>query len=229
MYVGNFTKHKEMAKELRRKGHTYSEISKIIKLKIPKSTFSLWCKDVVLPSSYTQKLKELNHQALTKGQKMACLSNKRKQEQILKNLETQNKGILKYLKNKYILKIILSMLYLGEGSKWKSHRGLVLGSSDPLIIQIYLRLLKLCYNLHPKDLHCRVSLRADQNLLALEKFWSKVTSIPLKNFYKTKADPRTIGKPTLKSEYKGVCVILGGGTRIQLELEIISKILHMGM
>jgi hypothetical protein len=38
----------------------------------------------------------------------------------------------------------------------------------------------------------------------LEKFWQKITGIPKNLFYKTRIDPRTIGKPTLKIDYKGV-------------------------
>jgi len=125
--------------------------------------------------------------------------------------------------------MLLAFLYLGEGSKWSGHSGLMLGSSDNNIIKLYLHLLKKCYSLDAGKLKCRISYRADQNINLLEKYWSKVTGIPIKNFYKTKPDPRTVGKPTKNKDYKGVCVIMGGGTAIQLELEAIPKIILVGV
>ncbi|OGI82361.1 hypothetical protein A3G53_01240 [Candidatus Nomurabacteria bacterium RIFCSPLOWO2_12_FULL_44_11] len=133
------------------------------------------------------------------------------------------------IKDILVLKMILSVLYLGEGTKWKGHSGMVLGSSDPNIILLYIKLLEICYGINHKKLKCRVSYRADQNLKSLERYWSKITGIPLSNFYKTKFDPRTIGKPTKNKKYRGVCVIMGAGSHIQLELEAIPKLILMGL
>ena len=41
----------------------------------------------------------------------------------------------------------------------------------------------------------------------MEKFWSKITGIPPKQFYHAQVDKRSIGKITNKKEYKGVCRI----------------------
>ena len=125
--------------------------------------------------------------------------------------------------------MLLAFLYLGEGSKWHSHKGLTLGSSSENIILLYIKLLNVCYKIDPKNLKCRVSYRADQNINKLERYWSRATSIPLKNFYKTIPDPRTIGKPTKKKSYKGVCVVMTGHTDIQLELEMIPEIILKGL
>lgn len=182
-----------------------------------------------MPLWYQNKVDELNCFNLSKGQKMAWVSNQRKQQMIIKNLLEKNQCLVEKVKDNSIIKMLLAMLYLGEGCKWKSHKGMILGSSDPNIIQLYLQLLHLCYGLKPEQMKCRVSYRADQNIRLLETYWSKITGIPLNNFYKTKADPRTIGKPTKKKDYKGVCVINGGGTAIQRELEIIPNIILRGI
>ena len=71
------------------------------------------------------------------------------------------------IKDILVLKMILSVLYLGEGTKWKGHSGMVLGSSDPNIILLYIKLLEICYGINHKKLKCRVSYRADQNLKSL--------------------------------------------------------------
>jgi len=217
-------KVKEQARSLRSQGKTYSEILKVIKLDIPKSTISGWCSNIELPQWYQNKIDELNKSSLTKAQKMSLVANNAKRERIISEIVKEAKIITKSLKDKNMLKVILAILYLGEGSKWKSHRGLSLGSSDPTIIKLYISLLRLCYGISVKSLRCRISYRADQSINDLQKFWSHVTSIHAKNFYKTIPDPRTVGKPTRKKDYKGVCVITCAGTHIQLELQAIPDL-----
>jgi hypothetical protein len=216
-------------RKLRSKGKTYSEIVRKLKLTIPKSTLSNWCSDVNLPLWYKTKIERLNSKNFSKAQKMAWASNKAKREKLLSNLVANNLCLVRKVNDKDVLKMLLAMLHLGEGAKWKSHRGLMLGSSDPDIIRLYIKLLNLCYGVEPKKLKCRVSYRADQNLKSLQRYWSQVTGVPVKSFYKTKPDPRTIGKPTLRKDYKGVCVVTCGGTDVQLELEAIPKIILEGL
>ena len=212
-------------KKLRSKGKTYAEITKVLNIHVPKSTLSCWCEKVKLPVWYEKKIKDLNLKNFRRCQQLSLVSNRIKREKIISDIEEANGCLKSYLNDKNILRMILSVLYLGEGSKWKSHSGLMLGSSEPVIILLYLKLLKVCYEIQPKQLKCRISYRADQNIKILEGYWSKVTGISLKNFYKTKPDPRTIGKKTKKLDYKGVCVIMGGSSTIQLELEMIPKII----
>lgn len=217
------------AQKLRAEGKTYSEIMRALKVELPKSTMSHWCNKVRLPGWYQAKVDKLNKQNLTMGQKMARVSNRIKREKFLQSLLDKNKHIVDKVKDGNVLRALLSILYLGEGGKWKSHSGLILGSSDPLIIKLYLKLLELCYGIKSETLKCRISYRADQNLDQLQRYWSKEICIPLKNFYKTIPDPRTIGKPTKKKGYKGVCVISGGSSTIQLELEKIPELILKGL
>ena len=216
-------------RSLRSEGKTYSEIKKLLSAKIPKSTLSTWCFDVELPVWYKEKIGHLNNQNLNKAQKMAWISNKLKQEKRLESLRNTNLHMIEKIKDKNILKMLLAMLYLGEGAKWQSHRGLQLGSSYPLIVKLYLRLLYLCYGITINEVRARISYRADQNLSDLKKFWSRETLIPLKNFYNSIPDPRTKGKITKHKKYKGVCSISCKSTDIQLELSIIPEILFKGM
>ena len=215
---------RKKATALRRKGYTYSEIQKILRTDIPKSTLSYWCKDVQLPKEYEERISKIVANGAERGRKIAVAVNRVRREKYLKALEKRNLYLLRKL-DKDVLKIALAMLYLGEGSKWQGRRGLCLGSSDPNIIDLYLKSLRACYNINEDKLRCRVGHRADQELNNLQKFWSKITKIPLKYFYRTKPDPRTIGKRTKREDYKGVCVVYYGSTEIQLELEIIANLI----
>lgn len=216
---------KSAARKLRSLGKTYSEINKELKIKVAKSTLSGWCAGVKLPASYEEKVQKINKNNFSVVQKLGAEARLIKKIKLLKEIEIKNKSLTPFLKNKNVLKAVLAMLHLGEGAKWKSHRGLMLGSSDPDIIRLYIKLLKICYGKKNIDMCCRVSYRADQDIELLEEYWRKITSIPKGNFYKTKPDPRTVGKPTKNKDYKGVCVITSAGTEIQLELESIAKII----
>lgn len=221
MIKANF---RDRARELRSQGKTYTEIQKLLNISIPKSTLSNWCDGVALPDWYNEKIRELHYKSFTKAQAMAWASMRRKREFFLDQIKEEAKKIIEKL-DLANLKIVLAMLYLGEGAKWQGHSGLLLGSSDPKIILLYILLLEKCYKIDLRRLKCRVSYRTDQNIRELERYWSDITGIPKGNFYKTKADPRTKGEKTKNKDYRGVCVITCAGSHIQLELEEIAKIL----
>lgn len=214
---------KPKAVRLRKAGKTYGEIKKILGEPISKSTLSHWLRDLVLTETQQKKLERKVALKIKKSQVKAWAVSKKKRKEYLQSLVTRNKYLLPLIRQQDIARIALAMLYLGEGAKWPSHPGLHLGSSDPEIIRIYIKLLWKCYGVSGEDLRARISYRADQNLSKLTAFWSRITNIPKNHFYKTKSDPRTIGKKTIKKSYKGVCQITCAGTEIQLQLDIIAR------
>lgn len=220
-------KVKNRVLKLREEGKTYLEIQRKIKTSIPKSTLSYWCHDIPLPLGYQRRIQDYNKFNLKKARKTALAVIKAKREKFLKDLWERNLYLLGKI-DKDVQKIILSILYYCEGAKWKGHSGLQLGSSDPELIKFYLELLRKYYHIDQDKLRCRVNYRADQNINKLQAFWSKITKVPLNHFFKTKPDPRSIGKKTKKKDYKGVCTVSYGNTKIQLELETIARLLFKG-
>ncbi len=214
---------KERAKKLRAEGKTYSEIKKLLNSDIPKSTLSYWCKDIPLSLSYQEKIDEKIKKGGMKGRAIALLVNKQKREEYLTKIKRKAEKLTPLLKDVRIAKIALAMLYLGEGGKWKSHRGLLLGSSDPDIVKIYIMLLERCYGIDKRQLKARISYRSDQDIKKLTRFWVEALEISPHQFYKTKPDPRTTGDRTRNEKYKGVCTIYCAGTHIQLELDNIAR------
>ncbi|MFA4999140.1 MAG: hypothetical protein WC519_00110 [Parcubacteria group bacterium] len=212
--------------KLRSRGKTFSEIRKIVGKDIPKSTLSYWCKNVKLPIFYKKKVKKLNQLSSTAGRERARLNRENRRNTFLKNSATSANKYLKQFGSKTeFLKLLLSILYLGEGAKWSGHKGLMLGSSDPRIMNLYIDLLDKCYGIKRNRIKLRVSYRADQDINHLEKYWSKTLGISKDNFYKTKPDPRTAGKISKTPSYKGVCVANCAGVDIQLELDQMVNIL----
>ncbi len=221
----SYITYKTQTIALRRQGKTYTEIQETLGVKIPKSTLSDWCCNVEMPKWYAAKIESLNASSLSKALKSAQASRMLNRDRLARRFTSENLNFLSAVNDDYFYKVALAFLHLGEGAKLKSHRGLMLGSSSPHIIQLYLYLLEKCYGIDPATLKVRVCYRADQNIRELETFWSKVTSIPLRNFYKTKPDARTVGKLTKDGNYKGVCVIMGRGVEIQQELELIPGLM----
>jgi len=220
----NKEKLRKKATILRRRGKTFSEIKQELNILIPKSTLSYWCQKVKLPRWYIPKIKKLNERNLSKAQKIAWRVNKEKREKFLREIDQKNRHLINLLNNKDVSKISLAMLYLAEGSK-TTKGSLMFGNSDPLIIRLFMGFLRQCYRVDEKKLRCTLQCRADQNIKKLEKFWSKITKIPLSQFYKARIDPRTIGKPSRKPDYKGVCRIDYFSANTDLELKRIAKII----
>lgn len=221
-------KLKEKVIKLRKRGKTYLEIQSTFKKSIPKSTLSYWCRNIPLPLNYQRKIQAYNKFNLEKARKIALAVNKLKREKYLKSIVDRNKHFKNILKDRGVAKVVLAILYLGEGSKNPKRGSLAFGSSDPFIISLFLYLLRYCYNINENKIRCTLQCRADQNIKKLETFWSKITKIPLTKFYKAQIDPRTINRPSKKLDYKGVCRIDCFSADILLDLLQIPKIIFKG-
>jgi hypothetical protein len=223
----NRLKLKEKVKKFRKKGKTYSEIQKSLGIAIPKSTLSYWCSNIKLPKEYQDRIQKIILKNAHKGRATALIVNRIKREKYLKSVADRNKHLARLLENKDIAKIALAMLYLGEGSK-KQRGFMTFANSDPFIISLFLSSLRYCYNIDESKFRCTLMCRADHKIKKLEKFWSQVTKIPLSQFYKARSDARTIGKPSKKPDYKGVCCIDYFSADLFIELMQIPGIIYKG-
>ena len=212
---------------LRKQGKTYSEIRKIVD--ISNGTLSYWSHKIILSSKARARLKNTQSRHLIKARLAGAITLKNRQKEYLDDLKKRVTSTISKSVTLEMLRVALAFLHLGEGAKWKSHRGLQLGSSDPLILQLYIKLLIVCYNIDRNRFHYYICYRADQDLVKLKKYWSSVLKIPMRNFYDSRPDPRTIGKKTLKKDYKGVCIVSHAGSAIQQELEQIPEIIYKGL
>ncbi len=214
---------KQFAKNLRREGKTFGEIQQCLKMRIPKSTLSEWCKGIALPAEYAGRLLKINYLNLRKGRERARQKAAEKKLQITTHYQKRSRSLITKV-NKDIAKLLLAVLYLGEGTK--RYGSLMLGSADVGIIQLFLKLLAQCYGITKDMIRCRISYRVDQDIDALQQYWMHVLQLPKKQFYKTIPDPRTTGHITKKLNYKGVCVVyVVKSTNIHKELEVIADLL----
>jgi len=215
---------------LRKSGKTYGEIIKLIGENIPKSTLSDWCSKIYLTSNEKQIIDKKIKENCKKGMEIARIINKRRRGEYLKSIIDRNQHLSKILDDVNVAKVTLSILYLGEGSKNIKRSSLCFGNSDPFVIDLFLNLIRKCYKVDEKKFRCTILCRADQDIINLEKFWQKVTKIAKSQFYRTRVDSRTIGKPSKNLNYKGVCRIDYFSADIFLDLMQIPKTIHkMGL
>lgn len=210
---------------LRKSGLTYTEIQQKMNMAIPKPSLTYICKDVVMSDKQKDRIKQLVASRGAIGRQAAILANKRIFAEKILGYQTQNKHLAKLVGDRDIQLMILATLYLGEGSKWHGSRTPKLVSTDPNIILLYMNLIYLCYGVTRDKFWARIQCRADQDQTELLSYWSKITGISKTKFYPCYVDKRTIGKPTRKVGYKGVCAVGSAGTHIQLELAEISSII----
>ncbi len=220
---------RQRAITLRAKGLSYSLIQNKLGVKIPKSTFSYWCRNVQLPASYWERLEAGNIKHLALARLLSRKMQAKKRKAYLDTFFEKNLPLGTYLQNEDVAKIILTILYLGEGSKTLGRGSVVFGNSDPATIKLFLKLLRGCYSVDESKFRCTVQYRADQDTKALNTFWSKTTLIPLKQFYAPRIDARSRGKKTTKKDYKGVCRVDYFKAEVLIDLLSSIKVLTQGL
>ena len=211
-------------KSLRAKGMTYSQIKSHLNIALPKSTLSYWCRGITKTAQYYENLANIIGVNLKKSRELAVKAKNKKQQEYYRSIYNINKNISDLLDDKKVAKLILSVLYLAEGTK-KQRASLTFGNSDSGVIRLFLDLLRKSYPIDESKFRCTIQCRADQNIKKLEKFWSVQTHIPLSRFYNARIDRRTIGKTSRNRNYLGVCRLDYFSAHIFHELEIINKIL----
>ena len=218
-------KTRRRAVKLRERGYSLSEISDAIN--IPKNTIQGWVKNTRLSKSQIARLKKKEIKCGRKGLKKALQVNKDKvfrwKEEVRKRTEKFERV---FDKKSDIAKLLCGVLYLCEGAKYPSTRQLNFGSADPRMIKIFLELVRKNFFIDEKKFRCRIMHRYDQDGKGLSRYWSKVTDIPLSQFYRSYKDERTKGRATKKKGYKGICAVQYLSTDLQYELQLIGESIY---
>lgn len=177
---------KEQAEKLRLKGVSYGQISK--KLKIPKSTLSLWLKDIPLSPEDKQRLYTKQVQMITSGNHSQKQRREKEVSIIVKNAELEIKKPI----TEEAYRLFGSALYWAEGSKTKMFQ---MTNSDPYLILFWVKWVEKIFKVPPYKLTARLNIYPQQSEKQIKKFWSDLTGIPVKKFGKSYVKP-------LSSNYK---------------------------
>ncbi len=166
---------RKRAVELRGKGLTYPEIGKI--LGVGRGTLSYWLRSI----SYTPCQETLNRRresSIRNGLKLR----QRKIERVAKIKEEAKREInaLSY----EALKLLGTMAYWCEGSK--SNDSLVkFTNSEETLIELMMKWFRLVKKVPEGKFRIHVRVHPDEDVDKIRRHWSKVTSVPLSQFYKT--------------------------------------------
>jgi transcriptional regulator with XRE-family HTH domain len=122
-------------------------------------------------------------------------------------------------------KAILSMLYWAEGAKSGS-KLVNFANTDPLLIKLFVRLFRDCYQLDETKFRLRLHLHKYHNEHDAKEFWSTLTQIPIDKIGKIywKKEPNS-GK-RYRQNFKGICFLRYNS--VELQRQIIAHYLALG-
>ncbi|MDP2741458.1 MAG: hypothetical protein Q8O66_02110 [bacterium] len=174
-------KNKNLAIKLRKRGKSYNQIVKI--LGTPKSTLSLWLRDIKMSPDVRKKfwndVKERQVKNITEfNKKLAEKARKRAQE-----IQENAAKTIGFLSKKDLL-LIGTALYWGEGFK-KTRWVLAFSNSDPLMIKIIMRFFRETCNIPEEKMKATVQTHPNVTPKKAVDYWSKITGIPKNQFQKT--------------------------------------------
>ena len=165
---------------MRHKGESYNEIVK--KLGVSKGTLSYWFKG----SKESQRIKSKNiSQAKLVWARNISLFNKRRSGEARANwmkLQVDASKLVHWLSRNDLL-LVGTSLYWAEGYK-KGNWSVVFSNSDPQMHQLMIRFFREICGVPVNKLRGQVQIYQNIKPREAVRYWSRVTSIPAKQFIK---------------------------------------------
>lgn len=185
--------------KLRERGYSLNEI--VEKIKVAKSSVSVWVRNVFLSSVARKRLLT----KIKRGQLIAAEQKRKKNFNVLKKYHAEALLHLADIRlDKNLSKIICSLIYWCEGAK-SYYYGVNFINSDPRLVKIFLLLLRKSFNLDEEKFRICVHLHNYHNMNRQIDFWSKITKISKKQFIKPFLKSNT-GK-IIRKNYQGCIAI----------------------
>ncbi len=206
------TKEKSKARELRKQGYSINEIYK--KLKVGKSSVSLWVRDIELSLKQKQELSSRGHkkEAIEKRRITRLTRENARRQKIIDHASKE----IRHISKKELFLIGIG-LYWAEGSK--SNRGVVaFSNSDPLLIQIMMRFFQEICAVPTQKFRGHIHLHPHLNKTRAEKYWHQISVIPLKQFFKTSQQHNKASKNKKDSLPNGTFTINVCSTELFLKI-----------
>lgn len=166
---------KSKAIKMRREGASYSQIKE--KLKVSKSSLSLWLYDMPLPEKRLRELRDWNAVRIERFRD--TMRHKRESRWMeVRKRAAKDIGTL----NKREMLIAGLFLYWGEGTK-TSEANTSLSNTDPAMIKFFIQWLELL-GVPKNRLRVYVHLYSDMDVQKELRYWSKTLGLPLSSFRK---------------------------------------------
>ncbi len=174
------TKEREKARALRRKGQSVRAIAK--EINCSKSSVSVWVRDITLTPGQIEKLKFAQDRARAKAANHPN-SSRLRWARIRQEASNNAKKEIPKRSSLEDLKLIGASLYWAEGymASWRSF---VFANSDPTMIKLMKRFLVEICNVPTKKFRGRVNIHPHLDINSAQKYWTKVSQIPLRQFHR---------------------------------------------
>jgi transcriptional regulator with XRE-family HTH domain len=174
------TKEKEKAQAMRVTGFSIKEIAE--KLKVSKSTVSMWCRDIVLSEEAIQKITKASEAKSTLGILRYTESLRLQRQKNVVSDYQKGATSLGKLSERDVFCVGLG-LYWGEGYK-RGSQEFGFTNSDASMIIFYIKWLKIVFGVSQEDLILRISVNElhKKRIKDIEKYWVNKTKIPISQF-----------------------------------------------
>jgi len=176
------SEERNSAVKLRQEGYSIKDIAN--KLRLSKSTVSVWCRGIELSQVQIQRL----HDSMVKGSYVGRIKGSKIQhEKRMMRIEEAEKWSANKISKLSERDLLLALigLYWGEGSK--KNRVLFINNSDPVMIKFIIKGFKKLFNIDNNRFILAVGLNVvhRQREKEIINYWSKITGMPLTQFRKT--------------------------------------------
>ena len=171
---------KLQARDLRKKGLSVKEIQK--RLKVSKSSVSLWVRDIKLTKKQLKKLYLNSRTGALKGSIIAAMNKIRAREELTRKLLKEGMKEIGTLskRDKFITGVAM---YFAEGSK--GDKNVSFSNTDPKAIKFMVDWFRNFCKVPEKKFRASLYLHDNLNERRAKQFWSKLTKIPLDQFRKS--------------------------------------------
>jgi len=172
---------KEQAIQLRKKGLTYNQIS--LKLDVAKSTLSSWFRTL----DFNEKIKKENYSKAQEqwSENITKYNIKRAIAIKEKNLinQTKESTTIKPI-SKQQLKLLGTALYWAEGYK-RTRWNIIFCNSDPQMINLMMKFFRTICDISLDKIKGQVQIHPNIEELKAQRYWSKISRIPIGQFRKS--------------------------------------------
>jgi hypothetical protein len=203
---------KSEAIRLRKSGYSIKEVAE--KLRIAKSTSSVWLSNIKLNKLAQERLKKRKILGQYKSTQIA----KEKRTRLIESYNNNAKGIISKIdvdKNLYLL--LGSIMFWAEGGKNLSV--LSFTNSDSNMVNLFLKCLRSSLQLDERKFRIKIHVHEYHNEAKILKYWSEVTKIPLSQFSRSYLKPNT--RKRKRENYMGCANIRYYDYKVALELSSI--------
>ena len=187
------------AQEMRKKGLSVRYIQK--KLKVSRSSVSLWIRGIKLTQKQLEKLYLNKKTGGLKGSIIAAMNKIRQREDITKKImEEAFKEVNKLSeREKHLIGIAL---YFAEGNK--ADKSVSFSNSDPRAIKFMIDWLRNYCHVPEEKFRCSIYLHDNLNEYSAKKFWSTLINIPISQFTKSYIVKNNLNRFRISKHENGV-------------------------